>query len=345
MSDAEARQSRPAAIAREPFTGWHRAVERLNIETDELAEAAFAAGETAGARQFLWAPLRAFVAALLRPAQGGMRPGAVLAGYRQLACAAKLWEEEMRWRNRHLETVERGRSFGVVRREWRDVVEPLFGAKRTGHSLNGGRGGTSRIATEQGDLVLRRLRRGGAMRWLGETYFGLRPRPLREFAILLRARRRGLPVPEPVAAGVERRLGFAYRGFVLMRDLGGEPLSALIGSEPPSDLLRLLALGLRQLHDAGLDHPDLNLGNVLWIPRSYGPRLAFVDFDRARLQAGPLGLSGRRRCLRRLRRSAAKLDPAGRLFSAVALDRFEKIYWEGDGKPTMRVEDLGEPSG
>jgi hypothetical protein len=29
----------------------------------------------------------------------------------------------------------------------------------------------------------------------------------------------------------------------------------------------------------------------------------------------------------------------------VALDRFEKIYWEGDGKPTMRAEDLGEPSG
>jgi 3-deoxy-D-manno-octulosonic acid kinase len=344
VSDAEARQSRPAAVAREPFTGWHRAVERLNVETDEVAEAAFAAGETAGARQFLWAPLRAFFAALLRPAQGSMRPWAVVAGYRQIACAAKLWEEEMRWRNRHLETFERGRSFGVVRREWRDAVEPLLGAKRMGHSLGSGRGGTSRICTDHGDLVLRRLRRGGAMRWLGETYFGLRPRPLREFSILLRARRRGLPVPDPVAALVERRFGVAYRGFVVMRDLGGEPVSALIGGEPPSDLLPLLALGLRQLHDAGLDHPDLNLGNVLWIPRSYGPRLAFVDLDRARLLVGPLGLTGRRRCLRRLRRSAAKLDPGGRLLSAAALDRLEEIYWAPGGGLHPRVEDVGEPA-
>jgi 3-deoxy-D-manno-octulosonic acid kinase len=343
VSDAEARQSRPAAIAREPFTGWHRAVERLNIETDELAEAAFAGGETAGARQFLWAPLRAFLAALLRPAQGSMHSGAVLAGYRQITCAAKLWEEEMRWGNRHLETVERGRSFGLVRREWRDVVEPLFGAKRMGHSLGGGRGTTSRIPTDHGDLVLRRLRRGGAMRWLGETYFGLRPRPLREFAILLRARRRGLPVPDPVAAVVERRLGIAYRGFVVMRDLGGEPVSALIGGEPPAELLPLLALGLRQLHDAGLDHPDINLGNVLWIPRSYGPRLAFVDLDRARLRVGPLGVAGRRRCLRRLRRSAAKLDPGGRLLSTAALDRLEEIYWASGGLHPG-VEGVGEPA-
>jgi 3-deoxy-D-manno-octulosonic acid kinase len=341
VSDAEAPKSRPAAVAREPFTGWHRAVERLNIETDELAEAAFAGGETAGARQFLWMPLRAFLATLLRPAQGTW---AVLAAYRQIALAAKLWEEEMRWRNRHLETFERGRSFGVVRREWREVVEPLLGAKRLGHSLGGGRGGTLRIPTEHGDLVLRRLRRGGAMRWLGETHFGLRPRPLREFAVLLRARRRGLPVPDPVAAVVERRLGIAYRGFMVMRDLGGEPVSALIGGEQPPDLLRLLALGLRQLHDAGLDHPDLNLGNVLWIPRSYGPRLAFVDLDRARLHVGPLGLAGRRRCLRRLRRSAAKLDPRGRLLSAPALDRLEEIYWALGGGPHLRVEDVGEPA-
>jgi len=344
VSDAEAGQSRPAPVARGPFTGWHRAVEQLNIETDELAEAAFADGETAGVRQFLWAPLRAFVAALLRPAPRRMRPWAVLAGYRQLACAAKLWEEEMRWRHRHLETLERGRSFGVLRREWRDVVEPLFGARRNGHSLTGGRGGTSRIPTEQGDLVLRRLRRGGAMRWLGETYFGLHPRPLREFATLLRARRRGLPVPDPVAAVVERRLGIAYRGFLLMRDLGGEPLSALIGREAPPDLLALLAEEMRRVHDAGLDHPDLNLGNVLWIPRSFGSRLAFVDLDRARLHGGPLGVTARRRCLRRLRRSAAKLDPGGRLFSAAALDRLEDLYWRSGGS-RARTEAPGELSG
>ncbi len=153
VSDASARQVAPAVVAREPLTGWQRAVERLNVDTDEHAEEAFASGETAGARQFLWEPLRAFLAAVPQPARRE-RHWRVLAGYGRLACAAKLWEEEMRWRNRHLETFERGRSFGIVRREWRDVVEPLLDAKRAGDAMDGGRGGTSRVATDQGDLVL-----------------------------------------------------------------------------------------------------------------------------------------------------------------------------------------------
>jgi 3-deoxy-D-manno-octulosonic acid kinase len=308
-------------------------VERLNIDTDELAERAFARGETAGARQFLWQPLRAFLAAALRA-----QPGAVMAGYRQLACAAKLWEEEMRWRDRHLETFERGRSFGIVRREWRDTVERVLGADRYGHVLEGGRGGTSRIATEHGDIVLRRARRGGAMRWLGETYFGPRPRPLREFAVLLRARRRGLPVPDPVAALAERRFGIAYRGLLLMRDLGGTPLCALSDKEAPADLVSLLARALRELHDAGLSHPDLNLGNVLVIRRSYEWRIAFVDLDRASLRGRPLGAAARRRSLRRLRRSARKLDPDGRLLPEAALDRLEETYWSLGAAPPPSQE-------
>jgi 3-deoxy-D-manno-octulosonic acid kinase len=315
-------------------------VERLNIETDELAEIAFARGETAGARQFLWEPLRAFFAAALHPQAGRPRLGAVMAGYRQLARAAKLWEEEMLWRDRHLETFERGRSFGVVRREWRDAVEQALGAERAEHALAGGRGGTFRVATEHGDVVLRRARRGGAMRWLGETYFGLRPRPLREFAVLLRARRRGLPVPEPVAALAERRFGVAYRGLLVMRDLGGTPLSTLIDAETPGDLVPLLAHALRDLHDAGLDHPDLNLGNILVVTRSYGRRIAFVDLDRARLRGRPLGLAARHHSLRRLRRSARKLDPSGRLLSQGELDRLEECYWSFDAAPRVAEEDV-----
>jgi 3-deoxy-D-manno-octulosonic acid kinase len=315
-------------------------VERLNIETDELAETAFARGETAGARQFLWEPLRAFFVAALRARPGRPRPGAVMAGYRQLARAAKLWEEEMLWRDRHLETFERGRSFGVVRREWRDAVERALGAERGEQAVAGGRGGTSRVATEHGDIVLRRARRGGAMRWLGETYFGLRPRPLREFAVLLRARRRGLPVPEPVAALAERRFGVAYRGLLVMRDLGGTPLSTLIDAEVPGDLVPLLARALRDLHDAGLDHPDLNLGNILVITRSYGRRIAFVDLDRARLRGRPLGLAARRHCLRRLRRSARKLDPSGRLLSQRELGRLEESYWSFGAEPRLAEEDV-----
>jgi 3-deoxy-D-manno-octulosonic acid kinase len=250
----------------------------------------------------------------------------------------------MLWRDRHLETFEHGRSAGIVRREWRDTVERVLSVEPAGHALTGGRGGTSRIATEHGDVVLRRARRGGAMRWLGETYFGLRPRPLREFGVLLRARRRGLPVPDPVAALAERRFGIAYRGLLLMRDLGGTPLSDLSEAQAPPNLVPLLAGALRELHDAGLSHPDLNLGNVLLVARSYEQRIAFVDLDRARLLVRPLGLAARRRSLRRLRRSARKLDPSGRLLPEAALDRLEETYWSlGAASRTAREGIRGAP--
>ncbi len=88
------------------------------------------------------------------------------------------------------------------------------------------------------------------------------------------------------------------------------------------------------MHDAGLAHPDLNLHNVLVVDRSYGPRIVFVDLDRARLGSAPLGDAARRRALARLRRSAAKLDPTGHWLPTAALDRLEAAYWrpelEGD---------------
>lgn len=325
MTRREGREERKAAAAREPLTDWHGALERLNVETSEVAEAAFARGESAGARQFLWEPLRAFVAA---HREGLSR--AVLAGYWMLARSAKLWEAEMRWRERNVERFDHGRVFGVVRREWREVFERLLADGAGGERLSGGRGATRRIPTDHGTLVVRRFRRGGAMRWLGESYFGFRPRPLREFGVLVRARRCGLPVPDAIAAVVERRFGgFAYRGYLWMREISdGTPILEFLEDHPDVDWVPLLASALRRLHDAGLSHPDLNLGNVLVVQRSYGPAVAFVDLDRAELRDRSLGVGARRRSLRRLRRSATKLDPAGSLLSAWALVCLEEKYWQ-----------------
>ena len=328
MSEAPApRDAGPGAP--EPLTGWHRAVEQLNVETCEAAEIAFARGERAGAVEFLWQPLREFARAALGSRGAGWLSRAVLAGYWPLARAAKLWEAEMRWEETHLDRLDSGRMRGIVRREWRATAERVL-ARDDGEAIVGGRGGTLRIPTEQGPVVLRRFRRGGAMRWLGGTYFGFRHRPLREFALLLRARRRGLAVPDPLAAVVERRFGgIGYRGCLLMHEIvGATPVSDLIHSGAGIDVVALIGRGLRELHDAGLSHPDVNLGNLLVVTRSYGSRLAFVDLDRARLRPRPLGRLARRRSLSRLRRSAAKLDPAGRLLSAAALDRLEALYWQ-----------------
>jgi len=244
-----------------------------------------------------------------------------------LARAAKIWEAETRWCEEHLETLTYGRSVGLVRREWVAALEGVLDGAGEGRAIAGGRGGAVRVTTPEGAVVIRRFRRGGAMRWLRDRYFGWRPRPFRELSLLVRCRRRGLTVPEPVAALVERRL-LGYRGLLVTREIdGATPLSDLVDRGVDYDLAALLGAGFREAHDAGLDHPDLNLGNVLVLDRGYGPRLALVDLDRARLHRGSLGKRARSRNVRRFRRSAKKLDPAGRLLSSPTLDRVEAIYW------------------
>jgi 3-deoxy-D-manno-octulosonic acid kinase len=320
---------------RQPATQWHRRVDQLNFETSEAAATAFAKGATAEARQFVCEPVRAFVYAWLHPSSLPRFFAAVLAGYGALVYAAKLWEIEMYWRDFHLESFQRGRLSGLVRRGWLDRLEQVLTAGYGGDRVAGGRGATRRISTERGAIVARRFRRGGAMRWLGESYFGVRPRPLREFDLLLRARRRGLPVPEPIAAVVERRFAITYRGQLLMAEVaGGRPLLEVLRESPRQDLKDLmprLAQSLRLLHDAGLRHPDLNLSNLLVVAGLEGSRVVFVDLDRAHLRGSPLGDRARRRGLRRLRRSAAKLDPEGRWLPPRELDRMEEIYWGRNG--------------
>ncbi|MGH7820965.1 MAG: lipopolysaccharide kinase InaA family protein, partial [Candidatus Binatia bacterium] len=250
-------------------------------------------------------------------------------GYTHLVRAAKLWENDMTWRRQHLRSWRRGRLSAVARREWAGSLETVVGGE--GDAVAGGRGGARRVATGWGAVIVRRFRRGGAMRWLGGLYFGWRPRPFREFAVLLRARRRRLPVPEPVGAVVERRWGFGYHGTLVMNEIAGAvPLLEFLRARPGVDVAEPLATGLRRLHDAGLSHPDLNLGNVLMLDGEGGPTVAFVDLDRARLRDGPLDAGTRRRSLRRLRRSALKLDPEGRLLSARSLERVEAIYWRAE---------------
>ena len=64
---------------------------------------------------------------------------------------------------------------------------------------------------------------------------------------------------------------------------------------------------VRRMHDAGLHHRDLNLGNLLLRRSASGEWEAFVvDLDRAALRPGSLPFGARLRALRRLERSYVK---------------------------------------
>ena len=202
-------------------------------------------------------------------------------------------------------------------------------------ALASGRGGAYRVELADGMRVVVRLyRRGGAIaRFVRATYLGVRPRPLRELAVTDEARRRGVPVAEVLAARVEGAI--VYRGALVTAELPAavtlvEALRRATDADARIALAAAAGRTVAALHDAGVFHADLNLTNIMVGPGADGGgSVALVDFDRARIGRGSLPSGARRRNLRRLARSLAKLDPAGEIAGTAERRAFGRAYGEG----------------
>jgi 3-deoxy-D-manno-octulosonic acid kinase len=178
--------------------------------------------------------------------------------------------------------------------------------------LTGGRGGGFRIDLGGGlDVVVRPGRRGG---WLGRlverTYLGRTPRFVRELLVAAAARAHGVPTPAVLAARVEG--WWIYRGAVVTETIPGARtlVEALRdGADPAASasLARAAGRAVGALHAAGVDHPDLNLTNLLAAAAGAAEAVAVIDLDKARAMAAPLPPRVRRRGIARLARSWRKL--------------------------------------
>lgn len=172
----------------------------------------------------------------------------------------------------------------------------------------GGRGQALLIDTPTGDLVLRQFRRGGLVAgllddryvWCGRD----RSRSFREFRLLKSLHERGLPVPRPVAASVER-LGLYYRAGLLTRLIPNARELAVLAADLSINQWQQLGDTLNDFFAAGLRHPDLNARNLLM---DCDGRWFLLDLDRARLVAGR---TDGRAMRRRLARSLEKLATPG----------------------------------
>ena len=214
------------------------------------------------------------------------------------------------------------------------LLAPHFLLPPGAEALASGRGAAYRVGLANGlRVVVRVCRRGGLMaRFVRETYFGLRPRPLRELSLTAEARRRGVAAAEVLAARVEGRL--TYRGAVITSEVPSAiTLLEALRRAPDAAARQVLAASagraIATLHAAGVFHADLNLTNILVHPGAAGTAIALLDFDRARLLSGPLTPAARRRNLRRLARSLAKLDPGRRLAGPEERRAFRDAYAAG----------------
>ncbi len=166
-----------------------------------------------------------------------------------------------------------------------------------------------------GRVLVKRYLRGGALAHVNpERYFGTR-RFEREIETGWSARAAGLPVAETLAV-VVRPASPGWHAWGIARFVEDAPDLALWlagrASDPPLDgeLWRAATAAMDALHEGGLEHRDLNLGNLVARRAADGTwEVTAVDLDRARWWGRPVPARVRERVRQRLERSFHKLFP------------------------------------
>lgn len=235
------------------------------------------------------------------------------------------------------ERVREGRLDVLVRPSLRADLLPILRDACRGWSatrvseLPGGRGATVVVATASGRFVVRAGRRGGLPgRVLSDLYVGFSPRPFAEAVAVEQLRARGAPLAEACAAAVEWVGPALYRSWLLTRWIEGARTlwdwAQRERNEPRrQEVLRAVGRAVRQLHEAGARHPDLNATNVLVCLGMGTDDHSVVLIDLDGVQISPRAVVGQRD-LDRLRRSARKLDPSGAALSDADLGAIDFGY-------------------
>jgi 3-deoxy-D-manno-octulosonic acid kinase len=211
-----------------------------------------------------------------------------------------------------------------------------------------GRGATALVSGASGRLWrLKTMRRGGI---LGRLWRDRYPSAVRLVATLTaseEARARGIPTARPVALIVEVESGGLARGSMAFEEIeGAEDLARHVRREAATRADLSAALGaVRSMHDRGVHHADLNLGNILLRagPRE-APEAFVIDFDRAVVGPSPRPFADRQAALRRLERSCAKLTGAPGPFGPGSEDVWYSIYAGDDAGLASRLA-RGRPAG
>jgi 3-deoxy-D-manno-octulosonic acid kinase len=199
--------------------------------------------------------------------------------------------------------------------QWFDV--DWWRGRQRLRAMPGGRGGVTLLEAPGGACVLRHYHRGGWMTpLLGDRYLWTghdATRSFAEFRLLAALRRRGLPVPAPVAARYVRRWPY-YRADLITRLVEGAQTLAEVVRAGALDAALAERVGrlVARFHAQGVDHADLNAHNVLLAADA----LWLIDFDRGEIRAG--GTAWKLANLARLKRSLLKVGACNR--DALRLD-------------------------
>ncbi len=185
-----------------------------------------------------------------------------------------------------------------------------------------------------GAVFVRPYLHGGLLgRLTGELHAG-DGRFAGELEALVAARAAGVPVPEALGVVSRPRALGMRAGWLLLREERGavDVLAFLAGDPPPARRRAVLATAgraLRRLHDAGFEHPDLHLRNLLLTPRG---DVLVLDLDRVRRHAElprERRLAGLFRFDRHAAKQAARGLPVARADRLRVLRAYAGAEWPG----------------
>ena len=172
----------------------------------------------------------------------------------------------------------------------------------------GGRASIAVINSGEQRWVLRHYRRGGFIASLSrDRYIFLgedRTRSFAEWRLLAELRRRGLPVPAPVAARYVAGV-LTYTADLITEQLPDcrTLADAITGAQLPAEQWSAIGKTIAAFHREGVHHADLNAHNIM-VEHAVAPRVYLLDFDRGRIE--PRG-RWEQDVLGRLRRSLEKV--------------------------------------
>lgn len=220
---------------------------------------------------------------------------------------------------------------------------------RSAESVTGGRGQLQVLSDGERQYLLRHYHRGGLMARLSRDLFMAqapdRSRAFAEFALLQALRAQGLPVPRPCAARQQRAAaGLAYRADILVERIpGAKDAAALMHHTRALDEIEWQTLGraVRRLHEAQVDHTDLNCHNLML---DAAGRAWIVDFDKCGFRPGDAWKADNRARLLRSLRKELRLDPGFRWTEATDWTAFLDGYERGAAAAAAAVAQPAELS-
>ncbi|WP_372627419.1 lipid IV(A) 3-deoxy-D-manno-octulosonic acid transferase [Arsukibacterium sp.] len=165
----------------------------------------------------------------------------------------------------------------------------------------------------QHQLVLRHYYRGGLAGKINKDRFfyqsAIYSRAMQEFSLLQWMRQQGLAVPKPVAARY-RQTGVSYQADLLIERIrDARDLATILHNDRALTDSEWQAVGsaIARLHQAGVDHTDLNCRNILL--DNHG-KVWLIDFDKCRRRLpGDWQQQNLQRLLRSLHKEQKKLQP------------------------------------